>query len=278
MALFTRSNQPSLEQRVDLDLVLLSPAEQEQWLRDCVDKMKTKDGDLILHYQHEPVMYGYQDLPSGDYWVEVHTPRIPIWVSKEDFGTSHNLTWYDTNNNELVYTADLYRSDSILWVRVPTLEDDGFVPQRLCYADKTIYLECPKVQQNPLLVYFIDQYGLPQCISLNKTEYKLGYSAVGSYRSYNDGLKHEYHKQASYVVTLSEEGFQKDWIPFVNGFVLSEAYVAEFITDNKHELVPCTMSGVSTSIGKKENSISLVSQMEIRPVDALKIENNYYEK
>lgn len=278
MALFTRSKQPSIQDRVDLDLVMLSPSDQTQWLTECVDKMWDNSAEPILHYQHEPIMRGYQDVPDGDYWIQVHTPRIPIWVSKEDFGTSHYITWYDMDDNTLTYHADLYRADSILWVRVPTPEDDGFLPSRVTYAGKTIYLKCPKVQKNDsVLVYFIDQYGLPQCISLQKSEYKLGYDVLGSYRCYNDGLRHEYHKQANYTVTLSESDFQMDFAPYLNGFVLSEAYIAQYQTKNKDVLVECALTGCQTSIAKNENSISVVATMEIHPADALKIEPNYYE-
>lgn len=261
-----------------MDLVMLSPSDQAQWLHDCIDKMWDVTAEPILHYQHEPVMRGYADLQEGDYWIEVHTPRIPIWVSKENFSTSHNITWYDANDNTLTYTVDLYRSDSILWLRVPTLEDDGINPVKVTYADKTIYLNCPQLQNEPLLIYFIDQFGLPQCISLQRTEYKLGYETLGQYRCYNDGLKHEYHKQANYTITLAESGYAKDWIPYINGFVLSEAYWAQFETKNKTELVPCALTGVQSSIGKKENNVSIVATMEIHPVDALKVEPNYYEK
>lgn len=273
-ALFTRSNQPSILSRVDLDLVCLSPADQAQKLRERIDLLNDTSAEPFLHYEHCQVMYGYEDLPSEDYTIEVHTPRIAIWVSEEDFNTFSTVTWYDGDGNELIYDMPLsYRSDSILYVKVPT----DFNATRLTYAGRTIYLECPKVQQDPVLFYFTDLYGLPQCISLNRSGYKLDYTTVGNYRSYNNGLKTEYHKQANYVFGVGDDGYEKEYIKFLNGFVLSESYWCRYDKNHISNLVECSVTNVNTTIEKKEHNVGLVAQVEIHPTDAMKVEPNYME-
>lgn len=263
--IYTRAiTSDTIQDRLDLDLALLSPTDQQELLLIYASMMlDTANAMDVIIWDNFNFLNGYGPMPE-QYNITCYTPRICVFVEGKAMNYPTTFCWYDKDNNQIIQQA-VVKKDSLCFVRVP----EG--ASRLVYDGKIVFLNCLAPTESYLFCFFIDLWGLPQCIKLMKNNYQYGYEAEGSYRPYNGQLQYEYHKVATNQLVVGDEGIDTDLRLFCDGFCASPAYYAYF----KEKFVKCSVIGGSVTSDKFANRMTITATMQVTVGEALRLEDNY---
>lgn len=235
--------------KVDLDLLTEGPEDVQNKLYNYAGYLNDIAGGTTPIVVPVDYLNAFESMPDY-YTVECCTPRMAVFV-KGKKNTTTKFVWYDDLNGttELEWNID---KDSIVFLQVQG--------RKLFYDSHLITLVKSRPQCTFTKVYFLDWFGLPQSIVLQKRRSQYSYEALSSYRYYNGQQDWQIHKRPTFTVNVGEGGYNTTLRQFLHGFVSSEAYVAGNMDG---QLMPVTIINISTVTSSFDRSIDLTGTLQV---------------
>lgn len=248
--LYTRNiNSGTILKKLDVELATLNPQDlQTELAKYASAMMDTTDPEPIVI----PVDYltGFDEAPIA-YNIQVVTPRIAVFIEGKGSRTATNFVWYD-GNESLTITKSV-SNDSLVFLTVKG--------SRLVVDGKTIYVNCADPMDSYIRVFFLDLWGIPQCMKLRKGKFSYKYEADGNYRPYNGQVAYEYHKKPTFALTVNDATIDNRLRAFLDGLSASETYYGGCQWCD--EIFPCILTSVEVSADKFNEQLSITGSLAV---------------
>lgn len=172
-------------------------------------------------------MNGFTEQPDR-YFVHNGTKRIAVFVKHDPDNINQRFTWYDENNNiQYVYTTDIEQDVICL------LEVKG---SRLSYGpdNKLVFIKCPQNLTHPIILSFLDDFGLPQTVELEMGAFSVEDSSENTFTSISGQVSYEIDKTPRILLNCGLGAVPREMKQFFSGLCNSPCYQVSLPFTNEY--------------------------------------------